>query len=112
MYICLSSSHSPVDMAGDSMGSTSGLAEGGRRARSQEAGVAARSICQLLPPFRFIGLNSKISPTKVDDEWWNTFCSLQKHPINGLVFLKKNMFTNALIAMHACINYMHWSIFS
>ena len=44
MYICLSSSHSPVDMAGDSMGHASGLAEGGRRARSQEAGVAARSM--------------------------------------------------------------------
>ena len=58
-----------------------------------------------------IGLNSKISPTKVDGEWWNTFCSLQKHQINALVFLK-NMFTNALIAMHACIKYMHWSIFS
>ena len=27
-----------MDMAGDSMGRTSGLAEGGRRARSQEAG--------------------------------------------------------------------------
>ena len=38
MYICLSSSHSPVDMAGDSMGRASGLAEEGRRARSQEAG--------------------------------------------------------------------------
>ena len=44
MYICLSSSHSPVDMADDSMGRASGLAEGGRRARSQEAGVAARSM--------------------------------------------------------------------
>ena len=38
MYICLSSSHSPVDMAGNSMGRASGLAEGGRRAWSQEAG--------------------------------------------------------------------------
>ena len=38
MYICMSSSHSPVDMAGDSMGCASGLAEEGRRARSQEAG--------------------------------------------------------------------------
>ena len=36
--MCLSSSHSPVDMAGDSMGRMSGLAEGGRRARSHEAG--------------------------------------------------------------------------
>ena len=51
----------------------------------------------VLPPFRFIGLNSKISSTKVDDEWWNIFCSLQKHSINALVFLKKFMFTNALI---------------
>ena len=42
MYICLSSSHSPVDMAGDSMGRASGLAEGGRRARSQEAGGGGR----------------------------------------------------------------------
>ena len=25
----------------------------------------------VLPPFRFIGLNLKISSTKVDDEWWN-----------------------------------------
>ena len=25
----------------------------------------------ILPPFRFIGLNLKISSTKVDDEWWN-----------------------------------------
>ena len=33
-----------MDMAGDSMGRASGLAEGGRRARSQEAGVAARSM--------------------------------------------------------------------
>ena len=39
-----------------------------------------------------IGLNSKISPTKVDGEWWNTFCSLQKHPINAFVFLKKLCF--------------------
>ena len=43
----------------------------------------------VLPPFRFIGLNSKISSTNVDDEWWNNFCSLQKHSINALVFLKK-----------------------
>ena len=43
---------------------------------------------ELLPPFRFIGLNSKISPTKVDGEWWNNVCNLQKHPINALVFLK------------------------
>ena len=41
----------------------------------------------LLPPF--IGLNPKLSSTKVDDEWWNNFCSLQKHSINALVFLKK-----------------------
>ena len=66
----------------------------------------------ILPPFWVTRLNSKISPTKVDDEWWNIFYSLQKHPINALVFLKKIMFTNALIAMHACIKYMHWSIFS
>ena len=33
-----------MDMAGDSMGRTSGLAEEGRRAQSQEAGVAARSM--------------------------------------------------------------------
>ena len=38
MYICLSSSHCPVDLADDCMGRASGLAEGGRRARSQEAG--------------------------------------------------------------------------
>ena len=43
----------------------------------------------VLAPFRFIGLNSKISSTKVDDEWWNNFCSLQKHSINALDFLKK-----------------------
>ena len=43
----------------------------------------------VLPPFRFIGLNSKISSTKVDDEWRNNFCSLQKQSINALVFLKK-----------------------
>ena len=40
----MSSSHSPVDMDGDSMGRASGLAEGGRHAWSQEAGVAARSM--------------------------------------------------------------------
>ena len=44
MYICQSSSHPPVDLAGDSMGHASGLAEGGKRARSQEARVAARSM--------------------------------------------------------------------
>ena len=44
MYICLSSSHSPEDIADDSMRRASGLAEGGRHARSQEAGVAARSM--------------------------------------------------------------------
>ena len=44
---------------------------------------------KILPPFWFIRLNSKISPSKVDGEWWNTFCSLQKHLINALVFLKK-----------------------
>ena len=44
MYICLSSSHPLVDMAGDSMGHASGLAKGGRRAWSQEAGVVARSM--------------------------------------------------------------------
>ena len=27
----------------------------------------------VLPPFQFVGLNSKISSTKVDDEWWNNF---------------------------------------
>ena len=43
----------------------------------------------VLPLFRFIWLNSKISPTKIDGEWWNTFCNLQKHSINALVFLKK-----------------------
>ena len=65
-------------------------------------GVAARSICQLLPPFRFIGLNSKISPTKVDDEWWKTFCSLQKHLINALVFLNKLCLSmHKLQCMHA-----------
>ena len=46
----------------------------------------------VLPLFWFIGLNSKISSTKVDDEWWNNFCSLQKHSINALVFLKKYVY--------------------
>ena len=68
-------------------------------------GVVARSICQLLPPFRFLGLNSKISPTKVDDEWWNTFCSLQKHLINALVFLKKYVYQ--CINCNACMHKVH-----
>ena len=65
----------------------------------------------ILPHFRFIGLNSKISPTKVDGEWWNNFCSLQNHSINALVLLK-NCVTNALIAMqcmrkvHALVNFL------
>ena len=36
-----------------------------------------------------VGLNSKISSTKVDGEWWNNFCSLQKHSINALIFHKR-----------------------
>ena len=52
----------------------------------------------VLPPFRFIGLNSKISSTKVDDEWWNNFCSLQKHSINALIFLKNYVYQ--------CINFV------
>lgn len=31
----------------------------------------------------------KISPTKIDCEWGNNFCSLRKFSINGLVFQKK-----------------------
>ena len=46
----------------------------------------------VLPPFRFIGLNSKISPTKVDDEWWNNFCSLQKYSISVPIFFTKMCF--------------------
>ena len=47
------------------------------------------NIMLLLPPYRFIGLNSKISPIKVDDEWWNNFGSLQKYSI---FFLEKGGF--------------------
>ena len=42
----------------------------------------------VLPPFRFIGLNSKISPTKMVSGGI-FFVVLQKHLINALVFLKK-----------------------
>ena len=42
----------------------------------------------ILPPFRFIGVNLKISSTKVDNEWWNYFHSLQKYLISTLIFLK------------------------
>ena len=38
------------------------------------------NVMLLLHPFRFIGLNSKISPIKVDGEWWTTFCSFAKAP--------------------------------
>ena len=32
-------------------------------------GAGSQGTTQLLPPFGFIGLNSKFSSTKVDDEW-------------------------------------------
>ena len=66
----------------------------------------------VLPPFRFIVLNSKISPIKVDGEWWNTFCSFTKAPNYCSCYPQKIMFINGLTAMHACIKYIHWSIFS
>ena len=56
-------------------------------ARAAWSQLSAAS-CAILS-FIDYSLNSKISPTKVDDEWWSIFCSLQKHPINVLVFLKK-----------------------
>ena len=52
-----------------------------------------------------IGLNSKISPTKVDGEWWNTFCSLQKHLINAFVFLKNYVYE--CINCNACMHKVH-----
>ena len=52
-----------------------------------------------------IGLNSKISPTKVDGEWWNNCCSLQNHSINELIFLKNCVYE--CISCNACMHKVH-----
>ena len=50
-------------------------------------------------------LNFKISPTKVDGEWWNNCCSLQNHSINALVFLKNCVYE--CISCNACMHKVH-----
>ena len=64
-----------------------------------------QTFCLVKPPFRFIGLNSKISPTKVDGEWWNNCCSLRNHSINALVFLKNCVYE--CINCNACMHKVH-----
>ena len=46
-----------------------------------------------------VGLNPKISSTKVDGEWWNIFCSLQKKIQLMHSFSSKN-------CVYTCINFV------
>ena len=59
----------------------------------------------VLPPFRFIRLNSKISPTKVDSEWWNIFVFCKSTQLMLLFSLKNYVYE--CINCNACMHKMH-----